>query len=120
MPNTQQPERRLPGPIIDFLKLQAEIHGGIGRESFEDSKGRPLCAYGLCSEVFNPLIARDEAVEARGALKDAGISTLVNDNAVQCVQQRLGLKPNARIPFEEWAAELNVVPMENLEEVANA
>jgi hypothetical protein len=116
MPNTQQPERRLPGPVIDFLALQALIFGGIGSSAFYDEKDQPLCAHGMCNTSYNPLLGTfDEEMELRTHLLQAGITYPVNDAAVQNARRRLRLKPGSRVPFEEWAAELNIVPVDELE-----
>jgi hypothetical protein len=113
--------RAIPAHILAFIHLQALAWGGIGAGSFTtepdswDKDGDPLCVHGLCRANSNPLVDElDGGLEARNALIDAGIYFAENDRAVRRVQKRLGLPKDARIPFEEWAAELNVVPMENL------
>jgi hypothetical protein len=115
MTNIQQPERLLPGPVIDFIALQALIFGGIGANAFTDKDG-PRCVHGICNSAYNPLLDTFEhELELKRELHAAGITYGVNDAAVERARIRLGLPKDARIPFEEWAAELNIVPVDEQE-----
>jgi hypothetical protein len=112
--------RAIPAHILAFIHLQALAWGGIGSGSFNEDvlagqgEGAPLCVHGLCRAYDNPLVSPEDGEEALDALRAAGIFFQENDQAVSRARKRLGLPKDARIPFEEWAAELNVVPMENL------
>jgi hypothetical protein len=114
-----RPMRELPADVYDTLEFIALMYGGIGRGSYwsyswlgADNEPRPLCVYGLAIEATeqdglsgNPF--RNPVAKALAAV---GISVLMNDTAVKDILERREISTGAaRVPFEDWCAELGVV-----------
>ena len=101
-----QQQRVIPAVVFDYLAMAAEAYGGIGGGDYYS--GGPKCAIGF---------GKAAQAEARAggfgdpvsALRMAGISEGTNDAAVAAVNLRFRLPVTRRIPFEDWARELNVV-----------
>lgn len=105
-----KPQIVLPGDLYDGLQLSALAFGGIGCGRFYDKLGDPCCVFGMAN--FGPELNHPGA-----RLFEAGITTCEdsdthrgNDTAVRAINIRKGANQGARVTFEEWCAELNVVP----------
>lgn len=101
----------LPAKVYDAVKASAEKHGGIGARRFfvgesphvYVSKNAPCCAVGH-------LIAAGCVIDPGDARDVIGLTVGENDGAVRTINTRKGMvDKDARVSFEEWAAELGVV-----------
>lgn len=102
---------KLPPDQYHALHFSSLVYGGIGADAFTDGYGRPLCVHGHLRRLYGPVMP-DSVVFGRTRFL---VNYTDNDNAVRRVNERKG-KPkrnrSQRITFEEWCAELNVVPAE--------
>ncbi len=106
--NPIKPVRRMASDLYHALHFSSLAYGGIGGGVFSDMKGNPVCVVGHWGRLFGPgpLIHTRKTV-----LLPSGTGISANDIAVRAVNERKGNKNrDARITFEEWCAELNVVP----------
>lgn len=99
-------QKVLPADVYDALELSAWEFGGIGASEWEDAVGRPLCIHGHRRFITENL---EQHWEVGQALYAAGLSMDANDHAVRAINARYGAPPNARVPFNKWCKELNVV-----------
>ena len=117
IPKVAGRERVLPADVYDTLEFEALAFGGIGAGWFADLGGvnvedhqgslpwldeegaAPYCVYGMASG----------SGEMHNALVEAEIFVTDNDSAVARINARLGRRSQARVPFDLWCEELNVV-----------
>ena len=99
-------QRILPADVYDALELSALAFGGIGGDLMYDSH-RPRCLLGHIEFCDRGNGEMERAV--RRAF--GGDVSLVeqNDPAVERINKRRGTYPSARVPFDAWCKELNVV-----------
>lgn len=108
---TAKPRVVLAPDIYDTLELSALAFGGIGAGRFlkgepapeyEAQGAAPVCAIGHA--IAAGVCARPWEFRSR-----TGFGALENDTAVYRINTRKGKTGEARVTFEEWCAELNVV-----------
>ena len=95
-------KRVLPADVWDTLELSALAFEGIGAGHMFDAD-IPLCVVGHACYADSPSGAVEDALWA------ADIWGPSNDFAVRTINRRRGTYSEARVPFEDWAKELNVV-----------
>ena len=117
--------RVLAPEVFDTLELTALAFGGIGRGEWfarktdtepGDDQNCPVCAHGIALFAEDVKVPQGSTYSDRQtqsaisrALSDAGIGIFTNDDAVSRINDRLGRDGNARVTFEQWATQLNVV-----------
>ena len=110
--------RVLPADVYDALELSAWAFGGIGAKSMYDAAGYPLCllghiAFADTAPCFFDMGEMERSMRTALRATDPsyaeGRLSALNDEAVHAINKRHGNAPNARVPFNKWAAELNVV-----------
>jgi hypothetical protein len=103
---TDEPVRVLDKDVYDTLEFSALVYGGIGARAWLDRKDTPFCIGGhadLASDAF-----RDDYLTISAALGNGFIDA--NNAAVHAINRRKGRKDiDARAPWEEYCAELNIV-----------
>lgn len=107
--NTEKPVRVLPADVYDTLELSALVWGGIGADAYHDDRGCPLCVYGHAYSAVGPGETSTPASVLSAFTNSRPISTGNNDHAVHAINRRKGTHLRARVTFEEWCAELNVI-----------
>ncbi len=114
--------RVLDGVLYDTLHLAALANGGIGAyRDFADKKGQcPVCAHGLVVFAQGKGKGPEEPGILCHLLYDCNIQRGTNDAAILAINARKGNDINdwandvpAKVTFEEWCAELNVVRAED-------
>lgn len=114
-------QRVLPAAVFDALALSAAMYGGIGAAQWVEQHDHwrlgwdqrdeytPRCYTGhLFCAGFEE--AREPALPDHAGTRAFGISFMDNDEAIERINTRKGVtNPAARVSFEEWCAELNVI-----------
>lgn len=104
--------RVLPADVYDALDLSALAFGGIGGGRVKDDCFTPLCAAGH-ARFLDSGKANGRAGVVRDTLDAVFVGddfvVGVNDRAVAAINRRKGAPSYARVTFEEWSQELNVV-----------
>jgi len=105
----------LPADMYDALEFSAFVYGGIGAGSFtrvvNGFEKIPCCIYGHARDL-QPSIYGNETPAVNDlttALRACGISTFVNDAAVNAILHRHPARLFKQVSFDEWCRELNVV-----------
>lgn len=107
-------EIRLPETLYETLHFASLAFGGIGAGQdfyydYDGGYGCPLCIHGL-ARLLDDTARR---VWRSGVVSDAlelyGIWRSDNDAAVKRINDRKFAACDARVTWEEWCAELNVV-----------
>lgn len=105
-------EIRLPEELYETLHFAALAFGGIG--AYKDFEGRALKSCPVCIHGLARICQRERDTIFKGASHDlVGVYQIPrarNDDAVSAINRRKGLDCRARVTWEEWCAELNVVP----------
>jgi hypothetical protein len=109
-------KRILPADVYDALEFAALAFGGIGATEFAfDAHGghvcgdssmavAPNCAFGYADWLDCGQCNRDD----NASLRAAGISAHLNDKVVEYYNAKRRRRPESRIPFADWCAELGV------------
>lgn len=100
----------LQASTYDRLQSEAARYGGIGKDYFYNIESTneglatvPVCAHGLVLHLC-------PAGESHSsALDRLGIHPTTSDAAVYRINMRKGSPQNARVPFQDWCNELNIV-----------
>ena len=99
---TTQKVRPLPRDFYEAIHFSSLAFGGIGAGRWDDETG-PVCYVGHRDATLNRFDR---------PLSSHGITVGNNDRAVRAINKRTGRANNGRVPFEAWAKELNVVPVD--------
>lgn len=106
---SEKPVRVLPADVYDTLELSAYAYGGVGGFWMWDYRYAPCCILGHAVFAVPPM-KENPVVGALDRLHFSANLIAANDRAVRSVNTRKGRKrPNARVPFADWCAELGVV-----------
>lgn len=75
---------------------------GQGMYTASDCDDTPYCVYGHLNDLR-------ETIDYNKILFRVGITIWVNDRAVRTINKNKNAYENARVSFQEWCRELNVV-----------
>lgn len=113
-------QRTLPPDVFDYLELSAYVEKGIGGRNFSRLERQedwlnaiaPCCIWGHAGCTDAAELQHEERNAVQEALLAAGITFEVNDDAVSAINTRKGrpqIERFARVSWEEYTAELNIV-----------
>ena len=119
-----KPQIVLPADVYDTLELSAHVYGGIGAGRFYEYKESmfgnsdpiaPMCLVGHIEDVANDDFdnAGNDAVKEIAQIieRELGstVLTVFNDRAVETINKRKNAPDDARVSWEEYCTELNIV-----------
>lgn len=104
---TQKQVRKLPRDVYEALHFSALASKGIGKDVFTSRDG-PVCGVGHARWVEGV----DFGGELESMLRVVGINIGSNDWAVSNFNRKAGRPHNKHLTFEEWAKELNIIPVD--------
>lgn len=102
-------QRVMNARIYDVLEGAVAVGGGIGADyGWDGENDKPLCIYGYTSMLREELF-----MSIQRELGSLGILPLDSDQAVYAINKRNNPdNPRARVSFQDWCSELNVVRQE--------